>query len=655
MSSRGDMDADANSVDRQPCGNLVTGKQPLTQYLRSVPVIAPAVAAECRAIRGHEQSGMPIWGCTHSNASSAFTARVREHFRAARAPGATTVVDEDGAAAAAPIAVAVNGLLVAVHGSPRDRDTPDAPLTAQALAGAYRAQGDAMLERLCGPFALAITDTERRRTFLAVDRMGIGRLAYNHNDSWLIFADRVDLVARSPGMQARLSHQRLYDYLFFHMVPAPESAYDGVHKLEAATCLIWEHGKAWVTRYWQPVFEPDRQRRPEEFTALLHTGLEQAVHNAGPDDRTGAFLSGGLDSSTVAGYLQRVTAAAAPTFSIGFGEPGYDELEYARIANRHFGCAGHEYNVTPKDVLEVFPMIAQAYDEPFGNSSAVPVLLCARLAKAHGMDHLLAGDGGDELFAGNERYAKQKVFEAYQRIPAFLRRTLVEPGAGCINSNSSITPLRKLRSYVDQARIPLPERLETWNYAFREGISTMLHPEFAASIDSNGPMRQMREVYERVAADSVVDRLLAYDWHFTLADSDLRKVSIMCELAGVQVSYPMLDHRLVELAMQIPPEQKLRRLQLRSFYKNAMQDFLPQQILQKPKHGFGLPFGPWLKSNADLAELIYARLQNLKKRQIFREGFIDQLIEEQRSGHASYFGYFVWDLAILEEWFCNQP
>ncbi len=592
---------------------------------------------------------MAMWGCYQPNGLN--DREALDHFRRSATEGSSVLV-EAHAAAGAPLAANVLGCEVAVQGSPRNRLDPDRTLTPEEIVQAYLQRGGDSFAELCGPFAIAIIEHAARRAVLAIDRMGIERLTYSAQEDRLWFGTRADVLASVPGRGAEISRQRLYDFLFFHMIPAPATVFEGIDKLEPGNWLQWQNGRCTLRSYAPPRFTPDRSRSEEDFAIELRECLEQSVVAARPDDRTGAFLSGGLDSSTVAGYLSRVSDRAR-TFSIGFGVPGYDELEYARIASRHFGCESHEYVVTPQDILGVFPRVAQAYDEPFGNSSAVPALLCAELAKRNGVDHLLAGDGGDELFAGNERYAKQSVFEAYGRIPAALRR-LIDPVVALIDPATRVTPLRKLRSYVDQANIPLPERLETWNYAYREGVSTMLHADFAAAIDPTAPIAQMEAVYQRAEADHPVDRMLAYDWHFTLADSDIRKVSSMCEAAGVRVSYPMLDHRLVDLATRIPPEMKMRRLQLRSFYKNATRGFLPDAIINKQKHGFGLPFGHWMKTDEALADLIFGRLQNLKNRHIFRNGFIDELIEDQRSGHAAYFGVFVWDLAILEEWLHNH-
>jgi asparagine synthase (glutamine-hydrolysing) len=335
---------------------------------------------------------------------------------------------------------------------------------------------------------------------------------------------------------------------------------------------------------------------------------------------------------------------------MGFGVDSYDELGYARIASQHFNTRSHEHHVTAEDIIDAFPKIAAIYDEPFGNSSAVPTYVCARTAAEHGVTHLLAGDGGDELFGGNDRYVRQRVFEVYFRIPAALRTGLIEPTARRIHPDSSVAPLRKLRSYVDQARVRLPERLETWNLVYREGPAKLLHPDFHAAIDPRAPLRLMDEVFNEIPGASLLNRMLFYDWHYTLSDNDLRKVGAMCELAGVRVSYPMLDANVIDLSLRVPSDVKIKGVELRSFYKKAMADFLPEQIIRKQKHGFGLPFGVWLKTHGRLAELIRSHLDSLRRRHIVSAAFIDEIVEGHRTGDASFFGYPIWDMAMLDAW-----
>src|SRR5208282_128549 len=257
--------------------------------------------------------------------------------------------------------------------------------------------------------------------------------------------------------------------------------------------------------------------------------------------------------------------------------------------------------LTPDDVVDAIPIIARAYDEPFGNDSAAPTYFCAKMAREDGVQVLLAGDGGDEIFGGNTRYAKQKLFEAYARIPKTLRRALIEPLAFSLPGSDRIAPLRKLGSYIRQASVPLPDRLETYNFLYRSPFSDVFEADFLESVDVDEPLCMLREVYQRAHASSPINRMMHLDLKLTLADNDLRKVSRMCDVAGIEVRYPLLDDELVEFSGQIPAALKVKGLQLRYFFKQALKDVLAPETIAKPKHGFAMPFGVWLRSHAHLA------------------------------------------------------
>jgi asparagine synthase (glutamine-hydrolysing) len=304
--------------------------------------------------------------------------------------------------------------------------------------------------------------------------------------------------------------------------------------------------------------------------------------------------------------------------------------------------------------VEQVPRIAAAYDEPFGNSSALPTFCCARFAKSHGVDHLLAGDGGDELFGGNDRYVRQKVFEHYGRLPSWLRNALVQPLAERFDPDTSPLLLRKFSSYVRQARVPLPERYESWNMIYREGAAEVFDADLIATVDTAHHLRKMQATWDECPSDDLLDRMLWYDWKFTLADNDLRKVVRMCELADVRVSFPMLDEAVVDLSLQVPSSAKINGNELRSFFKSSVRDFLPREIIDKKKHGFGLPFGVWLKTHRPLQELVYDSLNDLKGRHLLNRKFIERVAEEHREGHASYYGYAIWDLMMLEQWLAQR-
>ncbi|GAB4178122.1 MAG: asparagine synthase (glutamine-hydrolyzing) [Rhodocyclaceae bacterium] len=547
------------------------------------------------------------------------------------------------------------GLLVAIAGSPGWREDEFSRMAAElgatrALAEAYRREGARCLEKLRGAWALALIDPARRRALLAIDRMGIAALCWAQRAGTLVFGTTADSVASHPQIGAEISDQAIFDYLYCHMVPSPGTIYRGVSKLLPGQYLWFEDGRVEARFHWALEYE-DRSRAhfgalAREFRELLERGVSRCLGG----EPAGAFLSGGTDSSTVTGVLGRLSGRPADTYSIGFEAEGFDEMEYARITARHFGAKAHEYYVTPQDVAEAIPRIAAAYDEPFGNASAVPTYYCAKAAREDGKAVMLAGDGGDEIFGGNERYAKQKLFEAYRAIPGALRTGLIEPIALGVPAFGRVPALRKLASYIRQARIPLPDRLETYNFLEREALAEILAPEFLREIDTGEPAAIAREVYARSLSQAPVNRMMHLDLKQTLADSDLRKVSRMCMLAGVEVRYPLLDEDLVEFSGRLPPSYKVRGVKLRWFFKEALRDFLPPETITKSKHGFGLPFGLWLESHPALTELARESLASLRRRGILREAWIDRIAELHRSEHATYYGVMIWVLMMLEQW-----
>jgi asparagine synthase (glutamine-hydrolysing) len=428
--------------------------------------------------------------------------------------------------------------------------------------------------------------------------------------------------------------------------------YPGVYKVAPASCVRWSGGRFRAERYWQPDFRSkdnpgDQQALGDELHRLLRDAVQRSLDGASVP---GAFLSGGLDSSTVVGVLAQLSSAPARTFSVGFDTDGYDERSFARIAVARFGARGEEYVVTPADVASALPTIAGAYDEPFGNSSAIPTYFCARMAQRAGVDRLLAGDGGDEIFAGNPHYTRQSLFEHYWRLPMTLRTGLLEPQLLRWIPEDAPWPLGKIRSYVQQASIPLPKRLHSWNFMFREARESLFTPEFLSRIDPEHPVAVMNATWAEVPDASVLDKLLYFDWKFVLADNDLRKVGRMCELGGVEVRYPMLDTELLDFSLRVPTRLKIRGQNLRHFYKQAMRGFLPDQIVDKTKHGFGLPFGVWLKTSPELIHMASDLLAGLATRGIFRPDFLSGIQALHRDGHPGYYGYVIWDLLMLEQW-----
>ncbi len=377
--------------------------------------------------------------------------------------------------------------------------------------------------------------------------------------------------------------------------------------------------------------------------------IETAVRrNMAP--RAAAFLSGGLDSSTVAGMFAR-HQPGAPTFSIGFEAKGYDETEYAEITARQFNTTHQVHYLQPQEIVDNFVEVAGYFDEPFGNSSAMAAYVCAKVARENGIEVMLAGDGGDELFGGNERYAKQKVFEAWQRVPSAAQKSL----EALLHSPLGKLPvLKKGRSYVDQANIPLPDRMDTYSFLNRFELESMFQKDFLAQIDREEPASAKRERYEQCRSEHPVERMMYLDWKFTLADNDLVKVSRMCRKAGVEVRYPLLEKEVVDFSCTVPTDLKLPGKHLRDFYKNSFRGFLADETLSKSKHGFGLPFGVWMKEQPTLQAITTDSLKRLRERDIFKPEFIDTALSTYQSGHASYYGELIWIMVVLELWLSSR-
>lgn len=525
------------------------------------------------------------------------------------------------------------------------------PGPAALILKAWRADGIGIAPRLTGSYALVIVDAARQCAFLAVDRFAIETLCYRADARTLAFSDRADCVA---GRGDELDPQAIFDYLYFHMIPAPRTIFSQVRRLPAAHAVLVDRQGAHVMRHWALQFD-EQHRQPfvkarDTFRQLV---LDSVAEELAGHQRVGAFLSGGTDSSTVAGMLGQVTGRPAPCYSIGFDAEGYDEMEYARIAARHFGCEHHEYYVTPDDLLASIPAVAQHHDQPFGNSSSLPAYYCGKIARADGCSKMLAGDGGDELFGGNSRYATQRVFEFYQSVPSGVRR-LIEPMCGDDSPLRRIPGLRQATGYVRHSRVPMPDRLQSFNLLTQLGPATVLAPDFLARIDSSEPSRHMQATWNECHAPSLINRMLAYDWRYTLADSDLPKVRGATQMAGIQVGYPLLADRVTDFSMSLPPDWKLRRFKLRWFFKEALRGFLPDEIITKKKKGFGLPFGVWATRNPALKHLAEDSLQTLAARGIVRPDFIRKLISEYLPEHPGYYGEMVWILTMLEQWLRRQ-
>jgi asparagine synthase (glutamine-hydrolysing) len=495
-------------------------------------------------------------------------------------------------------------------------------------------------------FAVVLWDRRRRRGLAAVDRFARRPLCYSFDGTVLALASRADEV---PGERAEVDKQALFNYAYHHVIPAPRTIFRGVSRLDAAHRLVATPERLVVERYWQPHFAPDRVAFPERRAEFI-SALEAAVSQQLDAGATGCYLSGGTDSSTVAGMATRLLGAPVKTFSIGFDAAGYDEMSYARIAAAHFATDHHEHYVTPDDLLDSIPSIASHYDQPFGNSSVVPALLCARMAMQAGVARLLAGDGGDELFGGNSRYREEQLFAAYGAIPRALRTGLIEPACLALR-NASLSQLRKLARFAEVMRMPPPERNQRFNLLDHIGAARVLSSSLLAAVDPGEPLAAQNDAYAATPRDAAaLNRMLAFEWKYILADNDLPKVAESARLAGVRAAFPLLDERLVDVSLRLPPWLKVRGTRLRYFFKEALRDFLPPEIITKKKHGFALPFGVWLLSDRRLKAFAMSSLEGLRDRGVIEPGVLDVVAEPRSAPHAAYYGELVWIMMMLELW-----
>jgi asparagine synthase (glutamine-hydrolysing) len=524
----------------------------------------------------------------------------------------------------------------------------------EVLARLFELEGWQGLRRLRGAFAVALWDPRQAAVWLAVDHFGMRRLYYATTPDGVAFASRPSALLAVPGVRATVAPGMVFDYLNFGFVPAPDSAFEGIHRLPPGHLLTIRHGEASPAPYWDVEY-PERRLGRREGEIATRQMVEEAVAAAltdAPVKETGAFLSGGTDSSTVLGYMARLSGERVNAFSIGFREERYDEMHYADLAARKFGAAHYKHIITPDEALGLLPRLVEAYDEPFGNNSAIGTFFCAKLARECGVTRLLAGDGGDEIFGGNERYASDRIFARYQHVPALLRRGLIEPVLRALPDGGG-TPVGKAQRYVRRANIPNPRRLYSYRFYFAGEGQSYLAPDFLRACDLESPWRVVEEHFARARASSELNRIMYMDMKLTLADNDLLKVTRTAELAGIGVRFPFLDRLLVEFTGTLPADFKVRGMEKRYLFKRAFSEMLPPEILAKRKHGFGVPTSDWLRDHAGFRDLARETLLSPWARRLgfFRPDALERLFALHAADTTPYHGDQLWTVLMLHLWY----
>lgn len=525
--------------------------------------------------------------------------------------------------------------------------------SSEAIAELYLAEGVSFVNKLRGAFSVALWDEQSKLLVLAVDRFGIKRLSYAANESQIVFATQPSAILASQRIPRNVDLSSITEYLLYNVVPIPKTAFAGIFRVAPGEYLLWSAKGAQKTRYWDMRYPADDHRSTSDLAAELLARMQSAVQSTSTNldlAKTGCFLSGGTDSSSIVGLLTRLYTPPINAFSIGFSEDRFNELEYARMAAAHFRARHIEGKLGPEDAREVIDKIVSAYDEPFGNSSAIPTYWCAKLAREHGMEVLLAGDGGDELFGGNERYREEQIFDFYQRIPGSARRWLIEPLV--LGSPIKTGPFAKAQNYISSSNMGNPERYCRWRLLRRFSPELVLGDAMPFRNGHSDPLATMRLHHRSAGASSELNRLLYVDVKMTLGDDDLPKVTQTAELAGIRVRFPFLDHELAEFSGRLPSSLKVRFLNKRYLFKRATRNLLPEAILKKRKHGFGLPIGFWLKSHPAwhgwAKEVLYD--PRTYQRGYFQRSFIELLFSNMQQDETPYHGDLLWAFLMLELW-----
>ena len=511
----------------------------------------------------------------------------------------------------------------------------------EVIVHLYEDRGDDCVQALRGMFAFALWDERRRRLLLARDRIGIKPLYYGVASGRLLFASELKALLQLPDVERRLDWNALAHLLAYGTTPSDESIVEGIHKLEPGHRLRMEPGRdPVVERYWELRFRPDARRTEQETIEELRAKLRESIrYHLVSDVPVGAFLSGGIDSSSVVASMAMETPNRIKTFSIGFHEQEYDELPYARLIARRFGTDHHELILEP-DAVDVLDHFAWDLDEPFGDPSAIPTYLVSRLA-SRDVKVVLSGDGGDELFGGYDKY----VVEARDRPARFLPgaiRTLLARVSDTLPEDAKGKDFLRYLSQPDGERYLYASTL--FRAEHRSGLLT------GAARDAVAAAQPERSRLDRLAgpAGHWLSVLQDLDFRHYLPLDILTKVDRMSMAHSLEARVPLLDHVFVEFAATIPADWKLHRGKTKYIFAKALRGWLPDDVLDRPKKGFGVPFSRWFCG--PLRPLVRELLlsERCRARGIFNEAYLQRLIARQQSGRP--LELHLWTLMSFELW-----
>jgi asparagine synthase (glutamine-hydrolysing) len=519
----------------------------------------------------------------------------------------------------------------------------------EVIAHLYEDYGQECLKYLRGPFALAIWDNKNNRLFLARDRIGKKPLIYTLKNGSLIFASEFKALLSHPDVAKEIDFEAVDAYLSYGYVPAPLSIYKGIYKLMPGHYLIFENNNIKTEKYWSLNFRNKVDLNEEELCVQVRHRVSEAVAiRMISDVPLGAFLSGGIDSSIVVGLMSQLSSQKIRTFSIGFPEKEYNELNYARIVAKRFNTDHQELVVKP-DIEEVLPILAEHYGEPYADSSAVPSYYLAKLTRSR-MIVALNGDGGDELFAGYQRHWANRLaclglIRLYLRYGGGYAFNKLIPDA--LHPKSFFARLKRF----SQAAIKKPSlRYSEWVGFLSEDLKKKLYnPAFQDAVDPFIASSRLDDIFKEAEGLDPVDTFLYADTLFNLPNDLLVKMDIACMANSLEGRSPFLDHKLMEFTASIPSKYKLKGNVSKYILKKAFKNLLPGEIFKRGKMGFALPIGFWFRG--ELKEFVERVLLTEKslKRGYFNSSGIKELLEQHFSAKKDY-TFQIWALLMLELW-----
>lgn len=516
----------------------------------------------------------------------------------------------------------------------------------ETIVHAYEEFGASCVSQLRGMFAFAIWDERKKEVFIARDRVGKKPLYYSVTRcGTLVFGSELKSLLEHPEVERKINTQALDAYFSLGYVPDPISIFENVEKLPPGHHLTFTNGRLTVERYWDFSYNTNGNGHKasdylEELRALLSEAVKLRLVSDVP---LGAFLSGGIDSSTVVALMAQHMDQPVKTFSIGFNEDSYDELKYARLTAKKFGTEHHEFLVTP-DICEVVDQLAWHFDEPFADSSAIPTYVVSKLAREH-VKVVLTGDGGDELFAGYSRYVTQRNRSKADLIPGLVKGRLMDPLSRALPHGAWG------RNYLQNLSLdPISRYLDTVSVFTGLNKSSLYSNDFSDQLrDSRHLASYFHELSRNVKSNAALDSLLYIDSKTYLPGDILTKVDRMSMAVSLEARVPLLDHKLIEFVTRIPASMKLAGIETKHLFKQAIGDLVPAEVVNRPKQGFGVPIQQWI--NQQLRERIRDTLNDprtLERGYVTRE-YVGLLLEEHERGRRDH-AMALWSLLMLELW-----